>query len=182
LNTVTCKILEHIICRHLLKHLEKNKILTNLNHGFRTGYSCETQLITTINDFHLYGIRTLSVRVQYLEALKSLLIFPLNFHPPLLFSLFWLIGSWLAMSECFLWCRIVLISVEVYHVVLCRMLWRNLGWQFLYCLHKRDDFNFANINLEYGVYFSQLIRLILSFEFAYETNNRIVYCVNIHRI
>ncbi|XP_071178013.1 uncharacterized protein [Mytilus edulis] len=38
-------------CRHILKHLEKNKILTNLNHGFRSGYSCETQLITTINDF-----------------------------------------------------------------------------------------------------------------------------------
>ena len=31
---------------------------------------------------------------------------------------------------------------------------------------KRDDFNFANINLEYGVYFSQLIRSILSFEFS----------------
>ena len=29
----------------------------------------------------------------------------------------------------------------------------------------RDDFNFANINLEYGVYFSQIIRSILSFEF-----------------
>ena len=51
LTSVTCKILEHIICRHLLKHLEKNKILTNLNHGFRSGYSCETQLITLINDF-----------------------------------------------------------------------------------------------------------------------------------
>jgi hypothetical protein len=51
LTSVTCKILEHIICRHLLKHLEKNKILTNLNHGFRSGYSCETQLITSINDF-----------------------------------------------------------------------------------------------------------------------------------
>ena len=31
---------------------------------------------------------------------------------------------------------------------------------------KRDDFNFANINLEYGVYFSQLIRSILSFVFS----------------
>jgi len=29
---------------------------------------------------------------------------------------------------------------------------------------KRDNFKFANINLEYGVYFSQLIRSILSFE------------------
>ena len=51
LTSVTSKILEHIICRHLLKHLEKNKILTNLNHGFRSGYSFETQLLTTINDF-----------------------------------------------------------------------------------------------------------------------------------
>lgn len=51
LTSVTCKILEHIICRHIMKHLERNKILTNLNHGFRSGYSCETQLITTINDF-----------------------------------------------------------------------------------------------------------------------------------
>jgi hypothetical protein len=31
---------------------------------------------------------------------------------------------------------------------------------------KRDDFNFANIHLEYGVYFSQLIRSILSLEFS----------------
>jgi hypothetical protein len=51
LTSVTSKILEHNICRHLFKHLEKNKILTNLNHGFRSGYSCETQLLTTINDF-----------------------------------------------------------------------------------------------------------------------------------
>jgi hypothetical protein len=29
---------------------EKNKVLTTLNHGFRSGYSCETQLLITIND------------------------------------------------------------------------------------------------------------------------------------
>ena len=46
-----CKILEHVICRHLLNHLENNKILTTLNHGFRSGYSCETQLLTTVHDF-----------------------------------------------------------------------------------------------------------------------------------
>jgi hypothetical protein len=34
-----------------MKHLETNKILTNLNHEFRSGYSCESQLLTTINDF-----------------------------------------------------------------------------------------------------------------------------------
>ena len=46
LTSVTSKLL----CRHLLKHLQKNKILTTLNHGFRSGYSCETQLLTTMND------------------------------------------------------------------------------------------------------------------------------------
>jgi tryptophanyl-tRNA synthetase len=34
-----------------MKHLETNNILTNLNHGFRSGYSCKSQLLTTINDF-----------------------------------------------------------------------------------------------------------------------------------
>jgi hypothetical protein len=34
-----------------MNHLETNKILTNLNHGFRSGYSCESQLLITINDF-----------------------------------------------------------------------------------------------------------------------------------
>ena len=33
----------------MMKHLETNKILTNLNHGFRSRYYCETQLITTLN-------------------------------------------------------------------------------------------------------------------------------------
>ena len=33
-----------------MDHFERNNILTNLNHGFRAGFSCETQLLTTIND------------------------------------------------------------------------------------------------------------------------------------
>ena len=51
LTSVPCKLLEHIICRHLLNHLETNNILSNLNHGFRSGYSCDTQLLVTVNDF-----------------------------------------------------------------------------------------------------------------------------------
>ena len=50
LTCVSCKILEHIICKHILDHLERNKILTSLNHSFRSGYSCETQLVTTFHD------------------------------------------------------------------------------------------------------------------------------------
>nr|KAG5694853.1 hypothetical protein BaRGS_028781 [Batillaria attramentaria] len=50
LTSVPCKLLEHIICRHIMTHLQSNNILTNLNHGFRSGFSTETQLLTTTND------------------------------------------------------------------------------------------------------------------------------------
>ena len=50
LTCITCKLFEHIVCKHILGHLEKHGILTDLQHGFRTGRSCETQLITTFHD------------------------------------------------------------------------------------------------------------------------------------
>ena len=50
LTCITCKHFEHIVCRHILDHVEDHKILTNLQHGFRSGRSCETQLITTTHD------------------------------------------------------------------------------------------------------------------------------------
>ena len=50
LTCITCKLFEHIVCRHILNHVEDHKILTNLQHGFRSGRSCETQLITTTHD------------------------------------------------------------------------------------------------------------------------------------
>ena len=49
LTCITCKLFEHIICKHILAHLEDNKILTDLQHGFRSGRSCETQLVTQLN-------------------------------------------------------------------------------------------------------------------------------------
>ena len=56
LTSVCYKLLEHIICKHLLNHLDKNDIFTNLNHGFRSGFSCETQLLVILNDLlHFNG-------------------------------------------------------------------------------------------------------------------------------
>ena len=49
LTSVARKLLEHIVCRHLRNHLERHNILTDRNHGFRSGYSCETQQITTMH-------------------------------------------------------------------------------------------------------------------------------------
>jgi hypothetical protein len=45
LTSCVCKILEHIIGDHLKNYLESNKLLKRCQHGFRTGYSCETQLL-----------------------------------------------------------------------------------------------------------------------------------------
>lgn len=51
LTSICCKTLEHIVYSGISKFLEDNKILTPRQHGFRTGYSCETQLIQAINDW-----------------------------------------------------------------------------------------------------------------------------------
>ena len=50
LTCITCKLFEHIHCKHILAHLEDHTILTDLQHGFRSGRSCETQLVTTFQD------------------------------------------------------------------------------------------------------------------------------------
>ena len=50
LTCITCKPFEHIICKHILAHLEDQTILTDLQHCFRSGRSCETQLVTTFQD------------------------------------------------------------------------------------------------------------------------------------
>ena len=43
LTCVPCKILEHIICRHIRYHLDEHGIISKFQHGFRSKHSCETQ-------------------------------------------------------------------------------------------------------------------------------------------
>jgi hypothetical protein len=50
LTSVCCKVIEHIIHSHLMKLFEDQNILTDYQHGFRKKRSCESQLITTIQD------------------------------------------------------------------------------------------------------------------------------------
>ena len=71
LTSVTCKLLEHIICKHLLTHFENNTILTNLNHGFRSGYSCETQLLVTLNDLLHFNDEGSQTDVTILDFSKA---------------------------------------------------------------------------------------------------------------
>lgn len=43
--------MEHVVLSNIMDHLEKHTILNDMQHGFRQKRSCETQLITTIDDF-----------------------------------------------------------------------------------------------------------------------------------
>ena len=50
LTCVCCKLMEHILDSQLMKHLTINSILTDYQHAFRQGRSCDTQLTATIHD------------------------------------------------------------------------------------------------------------------------------------
>ena len=51
LTSICCKVMEHIIYSSIMKHLNRNNILCDEQHGFRNGRSCESQLLITVNDF-----------------------------------------------------------------------------------------------------------------------------------
>ena len=51
LTCVCVKLLEHIICKQIMSHFSENKILTPVQHGFRSKYSCESQLLITTDEF-----------------------------------------------------------------------------------------------------------------------------------
>ena len=51
LTSICCKILEHIIYSGISHHLEEYNVIHDEQHGFRSGRSCETQLLITIHDF-----------------------------------------------------------------------------------------------------------------------------------
>lgn len=71
LTCILTKLLEHIIVKHLLDHFEKNNILTNLQHGFRSGYSCETQLLNTIDDLAEAYDNNIQIDIAILDFSKA---------------------------------------------------------------------------------------------------------------
>ena len=50
LTSVISKVMEHIVCSSLMNHAEYHNILYPLQHGFRPGRSCETQLLKMVNE------------------------------------------------------------------------------------------------------------------------------------
>ena len=77
--SLTCKIFEHIICKQILAHLEVHKILTDLQHGFRSGRSCETQLVTTFQDLaQMHNKKGSQIDMAVLDFSKAFDTVPLD--------------------------------------------------------------------------------------------------------
>ena len=51
LTCVPCKLLEHMVCSNIMAHLEEHRLLSDKQHAFRKWHSCDTQLITVIDDW-----------------------------------------------------------------------------------------------------------------------------------
>ena len=71
LTVVCCKLLEHIVCNHVLTHLEENNLFTTLQHGFRRGHSCKTQLLLTYDDLIRSFDKTLQTDMAILDFSRA---------------------------------------------------------------------------------------------------------------
>ena len=72
LTCISCKLFEHIVCKHIIGHLEDHEILTDLQHGFRSGRSFETQLITTFHDIaSAYNKKGSQIDIAVLDFSKA---------------------------------------------------------------------------------------------------------------
>ena len=56
LTCILCKVLEHIIASNVVKHLDRHNTLYDLQHGFRSKRSCETQLVLLMEDMLLNSV------------------------------------------------------------------------------------------------------------------------------
>ena len=51
LTSVVCKVMERLVRKELLQHLEGSGLLSDNQHGFRSGRSCTTQLLEVLEDW-----------------------------------------------------------------------------------------------------------------------------------
>ena len=71
LTSVVVKILEKIIRKELLKYLDENRILSEKQHGFRTGYSCLTNLLVARESWCALKDQKLPIDVAYIDFSKA---------------------------------------------------------------------------------------------------------------
>ena len=58
LTSICCKIVEHMLHRSIISHLEANSILSEHQHGFRKHRSCENQRTITLQEEPADGLNS----------------------------------------------------------------------------------------------------------------------------
>lgn len=71
LTCICCKMLEHIISSHVYNHLETNNFFFPNQHGFRKGFSCDTQLFEFTTDLHSNMNSNLQTDCIFLDFSKA---------------------------------------------------------------------------------------------------------------
>ena len=71
LTSILCRVLEHIVTTNVVSHMDRHNLLYDLQHGFRSKRSCETQLVTLEEDLmrnSLAGSQTDLVLLDFSKA------------------------------------------------------------------------------------------------------------------
>ena len=63
--------MERIVCRHLYDHLSTNCRVSNVQHGFRPGRSCESKLLDAVQVWNQSMENRKSVDVLFLDISKA---------------------------------------------------------------------------------------------------------------
>lgn len=71
LTSQICKVVESILRDELVQHLESNKLLHNSQHGFRSGYSCATNLLTFLETLTACIDNKVNIDTVYLDLAKA---------------------------------------------------------------------------------------------------------------
>ena len=86
LTSIVSKLFEHILSSNIRKHLESNNILHHCQHGFRQFHSCETQLISLVQDLTLNFDEDIQTDLVSMDFVKAFDTVP---HHGLLYKLQW---------------------------------------------------------------------------------------------
>ena len=71
LTCISCKIMEHVITKHVLNHLKSNSLLYDLQHGFRHSRSCETQLLSFVQELAAYSDKNIQTDLIIMDFAKA---------------------------------------------------------------------------------------------------------------
>ena len=74
LTSILCKVLENIVTTNVVSHMDHHNLQYDLQHGFRSKRSCETQLVTLVEDLmrnSLAGSQTDLVLLDFSKAIDK---------------------------------------------------------------------------------------------------------------